>query len=250
MSKQSSSSSAVKQLHLTDDLTDNPLVEWLSANKRYILFGLLALLTLIVISYRFVSTTTLKAERDFFQAQTNFSQFQEKGVKSEEFAASIENLDQLEGIINRHPELHAKYDGLIAQGLILEQKVNKARPFAESAFQRVQKDSVDLYHDYAETSLFISAGNEQEALERTLQLKEKMDQHASVFGGTLYLFNLIRLAMLYQQLNYSSEELQAWNEIQNYTANNEALITIHQLFKEGSTSLNQYIDERKKILTP
>lgn len=249
MSKQFTSSSTLKQIDLNDDLATHQLIEWLSTNKSRILIGLTILFALMVASYRFISARTLQAESDFFHAQTYFNRFEEKSIKMSERSASLEDLDQLQTIMTRHPELHAKYDGLIAQTLISEQEAEKAQPFAQSTFQRTEKAPIHLYREYAQTSLLISAGRYQEAVLAAQQLQEKMNQEISnEFGPTLYAFNLIRLATLYQQLGQFKEELQMWNELQS-NSNSEALAILSHLFKDNNISLNQYVEERKKALS-
>ena len=250
MSKQTTVSSQLK--HMTDDFMteSNPLIEWLSAHKRQILFGFLALFTLIVLSYRVIAARTLKAENDFFQAQIDFTRFQEKGIQPDESERGLELFSQLETILKRHPELHAKYDGQLVQTLIIGQDIEKAHSFAQSIFQRTEQAHLDFYQQYAETSLLINEGKYQEAVLRTQQLQEKLNhQQINVsFGETLYLFNLIRLAMLYQQLNQPEEEWQAWETLQSYTISGEALRSFYHLFNEGQLSLQRYIDERKRVL--
>lgn len=248
MSKQSISAST-RQIRFTEDLADHPIIQWIMTNKRYLLFGFLGLFLLLIVSYRLISSTTLKAEEDFFRVQMTFNAFQEKAIHSKESSESLIDLNQLISLMDLHPELHAKYDGLIAQSLLIENLESKARPFAEQSFIRTKGENLDFYHEYAKTTLLIGAARYEEALTQTKQLKENLAQieTGNSFGETLYAFNLIRLATLYQQLGQSEQELQTWNEVEQYRPNQETLMALHQLFSEPS-SLEHYIKERRRIL--
>jgi hypothetical protein len=249
MSKQNTPSSALKQNFL-GDWTENPLIEWLSANRQIILWGLLALFAFIILCYRWMASQTLKSETDFFQAQIDFSRFQDKTLKPAEWLSSQDDLQRLDTLMVAHPELQSKYDGLIAQALLIQNQADQSLPYAERSFDRTASDDIDLYHVYSKTSLLIGEGHYQEALAQAEQLKQKLDQQAVTKGNPLYLFNLIRLAMLHQQLNQTDNERQAWNELQQYASTVESLAIINQVFKEGGASLQSYIEERKHALIP
>lgn len=250
MSKQSTSSSPLNQTHFSNELENHPAVEWLVENKRAILIGFIALFALILLAYRLISARTVSAENDFFYAQTDFNQFQESAVKPTETAQSREaDLQKLVALMDRHPELRAKYDGAIAQTLLIEQNVEQAIPFAQRVFQRTENDGSYFYRAYGETSLVIGAGDYPKAYEQALTLKKQMNEATEkTFGDTLYLFNLIRLAFLQQELNMPQEELQTWNELNQYSANPEALVATYALFTQGQASLSKYAEERKHAL--
>lgn len=208
-----SPSSAYKTSPLEDESLLFVIVEWLNAYKRMILWGFLALFILIVAAYRWISVQTLNAESDFFTAQSDFSQFKKKTFEKQN---GSEELNQLEKVLSSRKELHAKYDGLIAQTLLIGGESEKAIPFAQSNFQRIEQDQVDVYLDYARTTLLIEKGQMQEALNNALLLKEKLSQSQELNLDTLQLFNLLRIAILYQQLNEPSQELISWKALQDY----------------------------------
>lgn len=246
MSKQFSNSS-LKMAPTSDEWYDHAAIEWLSKNKQQILWGFLALFIGIIITYRFISAGNLNAERDFYEAQADFSLLQREANTFEEGEMQV-TLQKLNAILQLHPELHAKYDGSIAQTLLIEQEASQAKEWAERNFKRIQFEPVDFYRSYAATSLMIGEGDYAQAATQAEALKEKMQAEGHQdFGEILSVFNSIRLAMLYQKLNQSEKELKAWEALQQ-TPMQEALITVNQLFKEGQFSLNQYIEERKNAL--
>lgn len=246
MSKHSSSS-PIKPLSLLDRL-DSSWIEWVDQNKKNLLFGFLAFFAVLVISYRFAVANNRSSQGDFYQIHKDFERLQSEsiGLGTNEEG---NNLNQIETILNRHPDLHAKYDGSIAQALIIAQQPEMAKPFAEKAFLRLKNEPINFYEDFAQTSLLISAGQYEQALKQAKFLKEQLDQGtAQNFGGTLYLFNLIRIASLHKQLGESNEELKAWEDLEQYKGGVDSLLALHQLFREGNTSLSHYTDYRTKTL--
>jgi hypothetical protein len=243
----SKSSARLKQLSLDDEWMDHPFVQWLSLYKQMILFAFLAILAVILIAYRWTSHQTTRSEAEFFQAQSEFSKFQEQSSNKKNWETSLTPFSQLTSIMNSHPELQAKYDGPIAQTFLIEQDALQAQPFAERAFRRTASDHLNLYKDYAQTSLAITSGLYEDALTQAQQLKYKMDEELAQYGETLYIFNLVRLAILYQQLHRPQEELKTWELIQQYE-DLDTLAMIYQLFRDGNVSLADYIEERKQTL--
>src|SRR5665647_2862736 len=118
MSKQAKNSNAVAA-SVSSNWDENPLVEWISSNRQILLWGVAAAFVGLILAYRLISANLLNTEGDFFRAQALFTQFQEK--------TTVDNtaLNELEAIIRRHPELQAKYDGPLAQTLLIDGDVSK-----------------------------------------------------------------------------------------------------------------------------
>ncbi len=248
MSKNSIPSS-LKTNDFSEDWNNHPAVEWLICNKKILLWAVTTLLALLILAYRLVAQRTLHVENDFFQAQAAFTKFQQEILSSEESPSAIPSLQQLETLMQHYPELKAKYEGSLAQMLLITGQTSQARTFAEDIFKRTQPDHLQLYQDYSKTSLLISEGQYAEALSQAQQLKQTMEQVGDeATNPNLYLLNLIRLAMLYQQLGHAQKELQVWEQFQNQPQYLEAMMAINQAFKSGQASLNQYIEERKHAL--
>lgn len=245
----SSTPSSLKNINFNEDWSSHPAIEWLSAHKRTLLWIFFALIALIVIASRFIYTHNVNAESDFFQAQTAFTQFQKAALTSPtETSSAATDLQQLIAIMQRHPELKPKYEGSLAQTLLVGGEVPQAQSFIEDIFKRTQPDHLKLYQDYTQTSLLISEGRYAEALLQTQQLKSVLDPLNEGTNSILYVFNLIRLAMLYQQTGQPEQELKTWEELQNQPQRLEAVLAANQILKIGQASLNEYIEERKTAL--
>lgn len=247
----SSNPSSLKNIDLGEEnLRYHSTIEWLSSHKHIFLWSFVALLALLILAYRFASIRTSNAETDFFQAQHAFSQFQQESTSSGQENSTSSDLQQLIAIMQRHPELKPKYEGSLAQTLLANGQVAQAQIFAEDIFKRTQPDHLQFYQDYSKASFLIGEGHYSEALQQSQHLQSALDRLSEGTYPVLYVFNLIRLAMLYQETGQPQAELETWKQLQNQPQRLEAVMAAYQLFKVGQASLDQYIDERKKALIP
>ena len=150
----------------------------------------------------------------------------------------------------QHPEMKPKYQGDLAQTLLVTGHVPQAQQFTEDIFKRTQPDTLQLYQDYSRTSLLIGEGHYEVALTQAQQLRTTLDRldKQKNENPLLYVYNLIRIAMLYQQTGQPKEELDAWDDLQGQILRLDAMLAANRVFKIGESSLNQYIEERKKAL--
>lgn len=242
-----SSTTQLKQ-DLFSDGNQYEWIEWISNKKQLLLWIILGLFAILIITYRIMSAERLSAENDFIQAQINYTQVQSPEKLADQ-ATWNEEFTKLEAILARRPELQSKYDAALAQTLIIEQKPDLAIPFAERTFARINHDNINFYEDFAKTSLLISSAKHEEAVTQSQALNDKMEQSAvTESSGTLYLYNLIRLAFLNQQLNRPQEEKKAWDALYAYKGDYEAVKNVQLLFQTDHTSLSQYSEDRKKAL--
>lgn len=244
----SSNSSSLNNIQFDEDWTSHPAIEWLSAHRNILLWAIFGLITALVIASQLITWRTLDAEKDFFQAQTAFNQFEQVAGNIADNTAAI-NLERLQTIIQQHPELKPKYEGPVAQTLLITGQVLQAQTYIEDIFKRTQLDHLQLYQNYTKTSVLIGQEQYADALQSAKQLKSDLDYLSAKTNPLLYAYNLIRLGMLYQQMGQPEEELKAWEELQNQPQRLEAVLEASQVFQVGNVSLNQYIEERKNELT-
>lgn len=231
---------------------------------RKVLYLIAGLFLLFIFMYRMSSGSSVSAVTDFMTVQNDFHRFQESSVA--DALAPNGPFTTLAKILQRHPELHQKYDGLIAQTWIVKSETSQAEPFAKNVFERLQLDSLPYYPDFSEATLLMSQHQYQEALKNAKNLKEQMltspffkkaDTSDST-GEILFALNLLRIAMLEQRVGSASEELNAWNEWQRFTqpnANTSGFVineTSRQLMQKymeaGQASIDQYIKMRQREL--
>lgn len=230
------------------DASSSPLLDFFIRYKRVILYSLLGLAVVLAGVFRFVSARSSNAEQDYLNAEIDVYHLQSGGEKAEK------SLLKLQQLLDQHGELHAKYDGLIAQNLLKLKNVPMAKEYASDALRRTSNEGGLFYTQFSETSLLIAEGKYEEALQQAEQLNQKLSTAIQQGESTLlYAYNLLRLGMLHQQLAHVKEEALCWNEMLRCLSPAEtpvspALIQSFQLlsshFQEGNVSLKDYIHER------
>lgn len=230
---------SIKQIDFDQDWMSHPIVEWLSSHKKLLLGSFFAVLIVLIVTYRLLAIRTLNAETDFFQAQTLFTKFQQAEVPSQDASSELKQLDVL---MQRYPELKPKYEGSLAQTLLISGQASQARTFADDIFQRTESDRLQPYQYYSHISLLIAAGNYSEALQKSEQLKLALEKSTEDLSF-LYFFNLIRLAMLYQEAGEGEKEWKTWEQVMQPKYEN-LRTAANQVLQLGQASLNQYIEER------
>lgn len=230
-----SKNSPLDTIQIADSWDNTPLVEWITSNKQYLIWGVAILFAAMILTYRFLSWNNGSTEEDYYRAQNIFSKFQgDVGDNQDE-------LNELEAIMRRHPELQAKYDGAMAQTLLIEGNVAQAKAFANMTFNRTRPDHLSSFEDYSKTSLLIGEGNYNEALQQAKLLQEKLESE-QLTDTHLYAFNAIRIAYLYKELGLKDEELAAWSAVQKLRENYKSAAEAFALYNSGSTSLNAYVE--------
>lgn len=148
--------------------------------------------------------------------------------------------------------MHSKYDGLLASVFLYQENIAQALPFAHNTIKRIEKTQPSPYLQFSEATLLIAQKNLQEALD----LSQQLNNYLATASDNLYPFlqfsNLIRIATLSQRLELASEEATAWIHIKELRENEAHLPVvfehINSLFREGETSLANYMEERLDLL--
>lgn len=236
-------------LKALDPSETNAFVEWMTTYGKQIIIAFLALFALIFLISRWTSGSTVKAEEDYLTAETQFQAFQ-KNIAKATSASFKEPLDKLQKIINRHPELHAKYDGDITQTLIAySTDIPTAITLGNATLKRTKVNQLPNFNEYAAITLLISQNKFDDALKQTIQLKSKLAEKMSDSEQTLSILNLLRYAILLQKTADKQTELATWQEIKNLiNSGSPAIKEVLKRFTEGQVSLINYIEAREKIL--
>ncbi|MBF8262988.1 MAG: hypothetical protein HW387_653 [Parachlamydiales bacterium] len=133
----------------------------------------------------------------------------------------------------------------VAQTLMMAGRVDEAEKMAQESLIRLHSIS-PVHAEFAEISLIIAKKHYQEAVERSVSLKEKLPEHS-----VLYCQNLCRIAFLQQMLKNPAGEFVAWRELEQF-ANDENNKTLAEHALKGladqTVSFTSYIEERKKQL--
>lgn len=195
---------------------------------------------------------------DYLAAEAAYHRWE--GNKGDQFV-------QLQKIIRKHPELHAKYDGAIAQKLLSSSESGLATSYGKAVLRRIG-DFSPYYKDFSHCSLMLADHREAEALESSKALKASMDADEAFWekksavvrhGCILYAYNLLRIAMLEKAAGTPAGELSAWRELKknagwadaqptSKTYDPEAYLLILDNFQNQEISLLDYIQYREETL--
>jgi hypothetical protein len=196
---------------------------------------------------------------DFRIAESTYNKWE--GQKGEQLA-------NLQKILKRHPELHAKYDGAIAQKLLSSSETGLAASYGKAALKRMEGFS-PYYTDFTSCSLLISDNKLAEALESAKKLKSSMENDETFWqqksqvvrhGGILFAYNLLRIATLEKAVGTPEGELAAWREFKanagwqegqptSKTYDPEAYQLIQENFQSDELSLLDYIRYREDTIS-
>jgi len=202
---------------------DGAVIEWLKERIALIAGCALALTMLIVwmVSHR--------SAADYRTAESIFNRWN---------GSSGKELVQLSKLLKQHPELHAKYDGRIAQKLLLCSEKGLAASFSQPIFKRVEP-IFPYYTEFSRCSLLIGESRFQEALTSAQQLQHKLTaaQSCKVLSG----YNLLRIAILYKAIGTNpQDELVAWRAFER-TQDPDTYQLICQHFQKSDVSLKEFI---------
>jgi hypothetical protein len=199
------------------------------------------------------------AQVDYLTAEMAYHHWE--GDRSEQFT-------KLQKIIRKHPELHAKYDGAIAQKLLSTSESGLATSYGKATLKRMG-DFSPYYKEFSACSLMIADRKWAEALKNSKALKASMDSDDGFWekksdlvrhGCILYGYNLLRIAMLEKTAGTPKGELEAWHELKvnagwhgaeptSRTYDPEAYLLIQGNFQNQEISLLDYIKYREEVLT-
>jgi hypothetical protein len=222
---------------------------FLIRKRRSLSYGTAALILLLLFGLRYSSNLQSNHQEDYLNAARFFSQTCGEGSDREEA------LIQLQAIMARHQELHPKYDGALAQSLLNHHKPGVAKGYAYSIATRVRDES-SYAKKFTDATFLIAEGTYQKALEESLQLKIDLEREglAEQKLETLYAYNLLRIAMLQQEVGSAKEEILAWDELHRHLptrgaedGERSAYRQLMENFHRGSITLTDYINARKAI---
>lgn len=252
----------------SDTLEEHPFVQWMTANGKIILYVIVGLFLLGIMIFRFVMGSNASSEADFITAEKEYRLFAAPSKEGNDPATQANALKTLNTILAAHPELHAKYDGSIAEILLIRGENSQASDYAVPAIQRTTQENEPFYKGYAQTTLVIADGKYEQALKESNTLKDQMIKQGQElqdtpekiqFSTLLYALNLLRIGMLQQQLALNTDELATWKEWKDLIHKSETgalpkyldgqlFLSFDNLLTEGEASFANYIEAREKIL--
>lgn len=225
--------------------TENQVAEWLKLYGRPLLYGLVATILILVAVFRWTEKVQSDAYRDFISAEAQMLHLEQSS------SASPEAMLALESILKKHSELRPKYEGRIAHYFIKDGDVGGASTLLESSLQRSQASNGSLHHAYSKNTLQVVARSYDSALSAALELQSDLDALEAP-PATLLTFNLLRIAILYQELDNKEAEKLAWQRFKDRSPwlvegsqFSGELRALHDHFAQKTIKLQDYIRSRE-----
>lgn len=240
-------SQTTKNLNLTDDDMGTPLLDWMMQYGRQLLFGIAGLIVLLLVVIAW--SQGMRSESEYLEAASAYNSL-EKG--------NAQVLPKLSSLVNSQTDLQQQYDALIAQTLLSQSSPNEALPFAKRTLARTSADNLPLYNQFAETTLLIATADYLTALKQAELLKaamlEQINQKSErTFGDSLFAFNLLRIALLKQQIDPKSGAA-VWKDWNLYATNDPSIQKqgidtkvfgkMQNDLRIGNVSLGNYIESK------
>lgn len=227
---------------------ESRFMEFLSEYGKKVLYILLFLIAIFIFMYRMSVGSTAGAIQDYLNADSDYLLLKESD--KQEAVSPSGPYEKLFDILKRRPELHGKYDGLIAQAFLAKGDPALALPYAEQSLNRAKQDHLPLYADFSKITLLISTGKYQDAYQSSLELKKQIEEKdKNVSSNVMYMFNLLRIAELEQQVGTPEGELVVLKELLKLSKEgSEGMQVLATNFQEGDVSLIDYLNRRIKML--
>lgn len=235
--------------HEEKEWSDHPLVEWFSSHKNTFLWSVLVFIVALIVFAKVISWRNLDAEKDYIQAEEAFAKFQQESLIPSESDAALKNLNILESVMAKRADLKPKYQGSIAETLLILSDGARAEGLVNDIFKRTSPDHLKFYQDFTKGSLYIAKKEFAKAIEECVKLQTVLDLlDKSAVPATLYVFNLVRLGLLYEQSQNSAEELKVWDILKAHPEQISSAFSASNQLLPSLSSLNQYVDERRNSL--
>lgn len=214
--------------------------------KRYVTSALACVLGVIVLIVYFQMGPTPES---YARAEESVAKWEKSGD-----AIAYQEMRQA---LKKAPALESKYAAMIAQRLFEQDRLSEALQFAHGSLKHLETEA-PFHASYGETSILIEKGSYQDALERSVVLREAMKNSFDfaktvgghpVGGALLFAHNLLRIAYLQKELNNKPGEKAAWEELETFLQGKEVLESrVFQAFRDKGLNLIEYIQERKRLL--
>jgi hypothetical protein len=208
-------------------------LEWLTEHQQLLVGIVLTAAILVGGVFYYIQQGKHKTFSDCTEGAALYTAWEESHFKDQAL------FDQLSALIERRPQLRAKYAGKMAQVIGGEKGVH----FQKEVLGRLGdlRDRFPYHQEYGEVSQLIESGEELQALQRAKELKVKLEETEGSSGKILNAFNLLRIAMLEKKIGTKEGEVAAWEELKGGSA--YQLLLEH--FSEQGLSLNEYIASRE-----
>jgi hypothetical protein len=208
-------------------------MEFLSMVKRSWFFALLTAVVVGFALFKFTGRFKKDTAVNYIAAVTTFSKWKKEGNGAD--------LSKLKELMNKQPELRSRFEASIGQHLLIKGQREEAASFISSVLKRT-RETLSVYRRFAEISLLVHREELAHALEESKKLQQLLANQREL--ELLEAYNLLRIAVLEQEIGSSQEELQTWNKLKGHPA----FVLVDQSIYKDSLSLADYVKYRESLL--
>lgn len=218
---------------MLEEILMTPIGKWVLRNKNTLSLAALAL----TLWFGWQGVHVLRSEaREEDSIEEKFSAWEKHPADEALYQSLKSSAKKLSG---PHP-IQAR----IAQTLLSMGRAEEAELWARPSIEKLRK--IDpAYAEFADISLAIVHKKPQEALERSVSLKEALEDKKSLLYGK----NLVRIAFLQQLLGNRAGETAAWAELEELLEA-QGKGKILQGLAHRESDFQDYLDVRKKGYIP
>lgn len=217
---------------LTAEFHDEKIRDYIQKYGTNFLIGLASLILLVVAGYAWLGNSRSQSVFDFAEANIAYKSLETAQSGQEHRDSWMSSYLTLKRMMEKHPELEAKYSGLLTQLFLRIGEEELAQKYFQTSIGYLKKQNMPLFEEFAENTMRISKGETQKALDQALALNEKLRSTSE--DQQLKEFNLLRLASLQQAMGKPKEALENWSQLKKSTLVN--------VFETGSVTMDDYIN--------
>jgi hypothetical protein len=247
--------------HTHSETSLYPMVDWFVKNQKNLLIAALVIAIGIGFSIWRMSQASAKAAYDIVYANKLANELAKSSPSFDTVdngmmvTSSEEAVRELKAIDDQYPALQHRYDGLIAEELILEDKKSQIDPYATRSIENLKEAGLTQFAAFSTITRLTALGQYEKALEEATLLKANLETVApdaiemqiQKHEFALHAFTLLEIATLQEKLGKTDDMNNTLNSLrtllgltQNATLSpkhEEAAATVRSLLQEPQGSL-------------
>jgi hypothetical protein len=221
---------------------DSSMATWIVTNRKTILSVLVAI-ACIAYTYIWINSNKKAAEYQTIQTANKLAQEVQAGPATDAGEEQEGALRKLQEICTAYPSLQNRYDGLIAQELILASKGSEIDPYAQRSIDQLQRIGLTNLAAFSEVSRLAGMNQPKEALEKANQLKEIISKQTTG-QYLLRAFLLLHIATLEKATGEQNNFEQTLKELKEFLGITAPSTSLNSQEKEFASLFLAHLQEK------
>ncbi len=226
--------------------------DWLVVNKRLVALMCAAALLLVIAGIWFLQARSSQRIRDFDTADILAQELQKNPKIFDDKTSSIasdQDLATLKELDDKYSILQSRFDGLIAEEMLLRDKKDDLDPYAKRTIERLKMLGLNDFAEFSEVARLTGLQNYKEALKLALSLKAELSkQSGESHQYLLKAFLLLHIATLNQKLGLHDAMMQTTLELKEYLGLNKRATPLSAHEKELASQVLSHLQDRQSSL--